>query len=189
MTSLATHCLFRDFPANNVDRAKHFYHALLGWKIEPTKTAMDPAKVATMQYHDVITGEPQEGTLRMGGLDKRQMTENITNHVMVEDIDKVLERVGKVAGRYRRAEDGYTQCRPECDHPGYRRKHHRDPEAVKKQCGYRRKIFFTHFLRSRLPPFPGFLSEKSLFIVLFPSSGLVESHAIQKNRRSARLGP
>ena len=31
-----------EIPANNVDRAKHFYHALLGWKIEPTKTAMDP---------------------------------------------------------------------------------------------------------------------------------------------------
>jgi predicted enzyme related to lactoylglutathione lyase len=88
-----------EIPANNVDRAKHFYHALLGWKIEPTKTAMDPAKVATMQYHDVITGEPQEGTLNMGGLYKRQMTENITNHVMVEDIDKVLEKVGKLGGK------------------------------------------------------------------------------------------
>jgi predicted enzyme related to lactoylglutathione lyase len=88
-----------EIPANNVDRAKHFYHALLGWKIEPTKTAMDPAKVATMQYHDVITGEPQEGTLSMGGLYKRQMTENITNHVMVEDIDKVLEKVAKLGGK------------------------------------------------------------------------------------------
>ena len=88
-----------EIPANNVDRAKHFYHALLGWKIEPTKTAMDPAKVATMQDHDVITGEPQEGTLSMGGLYKRQMTENITNHVMVEDIDKVLEKVGKLGGK------------------------------------------------------------------------------------------
>lgn len=88
-----------EIPANNIDRAKHFYHALLGWKIEPTKTAMDPAKVATMQYHDVITGEPQEGTLNMGGLYKRQMTENITNHVMVEDIDKVLEKVGKLGGK------------------------------------------------------------------------------------------
>jgi predicted enzyme related to lactoylglutathione lyase len=88
-----------EIPANNIDRAKHFYHALFGWKIEPTKTAMDPAKVATMQYHDVITGEPQEGTLNMGGLYKRQMTENITNHVMVEDIDKVLEKVGKLGGK------------------------------------------------------------------------------------------
>ena len=24
-------------PADNVDRAKHFYHKLLGWKIEPAK--------------------------------------------------------------------------------------------------------------------------------------------------------
>ncbi len=88
-----------EIPANNVDRAKHFYHSLLGWKIEPTRTMMDPAKVATMQYHDVITGEPQEGTLNMGGLYKRQMMENITNHVMVEDIDKVLAKVEKLGGK------------------------------------------------------------------------------------------
>ena len=52
-----------------------------------------------MQYHDVITGEPQEGTLNMGGLYKRQMAEVIINHVMVEDIDKVLAKVEKLGGR------------------------------------------------------------------------------------------
>jgi predicted enzyme related to lactoylglutathione lyase len=88
-----------EIPANNVDRAKHFYHTLLGWKIEPTRTAMDPAKVASMQYHDVITGEPQEGTLNMGGLYKRQMSEQIVNHVMVEEIDKVLAKVEKLGGK------------------------------------------------------------------------------------------
>ena len=88
-----------EIPANNVDRAKHFYHALLGWKIEPTKAGMDPAAVAAMQYHDIITGEPQEGTLNMGGLYKRQMAEVIINHVIVEDIDKVLEKVGKLGGK------------------------------------------------------------------------------------------
>jgi predicted enzyme related to lactoylglutathione lyase len=88
-----------EISANNVDRAKHFYHTLLGWKIEPTRTAMDPAKVASMQYHDVITGEPQEGTLNMGGLYKRQMSEQIVNHVMVEDIDKVLAKVEKLGGK------------------------------------------------------------------------------------------
>ena len=31
-----------EIPANNVDRAKHFYHALLGWKIEPTKAGIGP---------------------------------------------------------------------------------------------------------------------------------------------------
>jgi predicted enzyme related to lactoylglutathione lyase len=39
-----------EIPTENVDRARHFYHSLLGWKIEPTKSPMDPSKVASMQY-------------------------------------------------------------------------------------------------------------------------------------------
>jgi len=88
-----------EIPANNVDRAKHFYHALLGWKIAPTKAGLDLAAAATMLYHDVITGEPKEGTLNMGGLYKRQMAEVIINHVMVEDIDKVLAKVENLGGK------------------------------------------------------------------------------------------
>ena len=53
-----------EIPADNVDRAKKFYQSLLGWTIEPTKTPMDPAMVASMQYHDISTGEPEEGTLQ-----------------------------------------------------------------------------------------------------------------------------
>ena len=55
-------------PADNVDRAKHFYHSLLGWKIEPTKNPMDPAKMAAMQYHDIVTGAAKEGEMNTGGL-------------------------------------------------------------------------------------------------------------------------
>jgi len=86
-------------PADNVDRAKKFYHSLLGWKIEPTKTPMEPAVVAAMQYQDVSTGEPKEGTLSMGGLYKRQMSELIVNFVAVEDIDKILAKVEKLGGK------------------------------------------------------------------------------------------
>jgi uncharacterized protein len=88
-----------EIPADNVDRAKHFYHNLLGWKIEPTKMPMDPKKFAAMQYHDVSTGDAKEGTLSMGGMYKRQMTEPIVNYVMVEDIDKVLSKVVKLGGK------------------------------------------------------------------------------------------
>jgi uncharacterized protein len=88
-----------EIPAENVGRAKHFYHSLLGWKIEPTKSPMDPSKVASMQYQDVITGEAKEGTLSMGGMYKRQMTESIINYVVTEDIDKVLANVEKLGGR------------------------------------------------------------------------------------------
>ncbi len=88
-----------DIPADNVDRAKHFYHALLGWKIEPTAVPMDSPKMAAMQYQDVTTGKPLEGTMHMGGLYKRQMNEPIKNYVMVDDIDKVLAKVEKLGGK------------------------------------------------------------------------------------------
>jgi hypothetical protein len=89
-----------EIPAENVDRAKHFYHQLLGWKIEPTKTPMDPALMASMQYQDIKTGEPKEGTMSMGGMYKRQMPEaGIINYVMVGDFDKVLAKVEKLGGK------------------------------------------------------------------------------------------
>jgi len=88
-----------EIPADNVDRAKHFYHSLLGWKIQPTKSPMDPSKVASMQYQDVITGEAKEGTLSMGGMYKRQMTESIINYVVTDDINKVLANVEKLGGK------------------------------------------------------------------------------------------
>jgi len=55
-------------PADNVDRAKHFYHNLPGWKIGPTSNPMDPSKMEAMQYHDISTGAAKEGTLSTGGL-------------------------------------------------------------------------------------------------------------------------
>jgi uncharacterized protein len=86
-------------PADNVDRAKHFYQALLGWKIEPTGNTGDPAMMAQMQYHDIITGTAKEGQLNTGGLYKRHMDENLLTFVEVMDIDGVLANVEKLGGR------------------------------------------------------------------------------------------
>jgi predicted enzyme related to lactoylglutathione lyase len=86
-------------PADNIDRAKHFYQILLGWKIKPTKNPMDPSKIAEMQYHDIITGAAKEGTMNLGGLYKRHMSESILTFVEVGDIDKVLAKVEKLGGR------------------------------------------------------------------------------------------
>jgi predicted enzyme related to lactoylglutathione lyase len=86
-------------PADNIDRAKHFYHNLLGWKIEPTKNPMDPSKMAAMQYHDISTGAAKEGTMNTGGLYKRHMSESILTFVEVEEIDKVLAKVENLGGR------------------------------------------------------------------------------------------
>jgi uncharacterized protein len=86
-------------PADNVERAKHFYRTLLCWKIEPTKNTMDTAKLAEMQYHDISTGAAKNGTLNTGGLYKRHMTESIINFVEIEDIDNVLANVENLGGR------------------------------------------------------------------------------------------
>jgi len=86
-------------PADNVDRAKHFYHNLFGWKIEPTENPMDPIKMAAMQYHDIITGAAKEGTMNTGGLYQRHMKESILTFVEVEDIDRVLSKVEMLGGR------------------------------------------------------------------------------------------
>ena len=89
--------VYFEIPVDNVDRAKHFYESLLGWKIEPNKT-MDPVAVTAVQYQDVITGEAKEGTLNMGGMYKRKMPEPTINYVMVEDFDEVLAKVEKLGG-------------------------------------------------------------------------------------------
>ena len=96
---MANNIGYFEIPADNIDRAKHFYHALLGWKIEPTKTLMDPSSAAALQYQDISTGSAKEGTLNMGGMYKRQMTETIKNFVLVEDIDKVLAKVEMLGGK------------------------------------------------------------------------------------------
>jgi len=86
-------------PADNVDRARHFYHALFGWKIEPVRSAMDPARMAEMQYHDISTGAMGIGTMNTGGLYKRHMTEPILNFVIVDDIDTLQANVERLGGK------------------------------------------------------------------------------------------
>ena len=86
-------------PADNVDRAKHFYRTLLGWKIEPTRNPMEPSKMTAMQYHDIITGAAKEGMMNTGGLYRRHRTESILTFVEVEDMDRVLSKVEMLGGR------------------------------------------------------------------------------------------
>jgi predicted enzyme related to lactoylglutathione lyase len=61
---------------------------------------MDPALAASMQYHDIITGDVKEGTLSMGRMYKRQMPDTpIIDYVMVENLDKVMAIVEKSGGK------------------------------------------------------------------------------------------
>jgi len=82
-------------PADDVGRARKFYQSLLGWKIEPDTTLMDKS----LEWQNIITGEPKEGTMNMGGLYKRQMPGPIMNFVIVEDIEKILAKVEELGGK------------------------------------------------------------------------------------------
>jgi predicted enzyme related to lactoylglutathione lyase len=90
---------FFQIPADNIDRAKHFYRSLLGWKIAPTRTPMDPAMQASVQYQDIITGDTKEGSMNMGLLYRRQQTEPIINFVTVDNLDRILANVEKLGGK------------------------------------------------------------------------------------------
>lgn len=91
-----------EIPADDVPRAKKFYHSLLGWKIGPTASMADPEMkemMASMQYQDIELGVPEEGTVNMGGMYKRQMPNSpIVTYVRVDDIDAVLAKVVTLGG-------------------------------------------------------------------------------------------
>jgi predicted enzyme related to lactoylglutathione lyase len=82
-------------PADDVGRARKFYQSLLGWKIEPDTTLEDKS----LEWQNIETGEPKEGTMNMGGLYKRMGPGPIMNFVEVGEIEKVLARVEKLGGK------------------------------------------------------------------------------------------
>jgi hypothetical protein len=84
-----------DIPADNIERAKHFYSSLLGWTITPS--AVEGA--AASQYHDILTGPAEEGAMNRGGMYQRQAGEPIKTFVKVEDIDAVLAKVENLGGK------------------------------------------------------------------------------------------
>jgi hypothetical protein len=89
-----------EIPADNVDRAKHFYKNLLGWKIAPITTpTIDRKSMEAVEYQEITLGEPTIGTMNMGGMYKRQGDETIKNYVMVDDIDAVIAKVEKLGGK------------------------------------------------------------------------------------------
>jgi predicted enzyme related to lactoylglutathione lyase len=84
-----------EIPADDIRRATKFYATVLGWTIEPTKT---PGM--TMEYYDVTTGEPEEGTLNSGGMYKRMEPDTkIITYAMVDNVDAILKKVEKGGGK------------------------------------------------------------------------------------------
>ena len=86
-----------EIPADNVDRAKHFYQSLFDWKIDPMTM---PGDMNAMGYQSIITGEPVESTLNIGDIHKRQMPAPITCYVHVEEFEKTLAKVEKLGGKF-----------------------------------------------------------------------------------------
>jgi uncharacterized protein len=85
---------FFQIPADDVGRASKFYQSLLGWKIEPDTTLENKS----LQWQNIITGEPEEGTMNKGGIYRRMDPSPIMNFVVIKDFDRVLAKVEKLGG-------------------------------------------------------------------------------------------
>ncbi|PYI89147.1 MAG: glyoxalase [Verrucomicrobia bacterium] len=79
-----------EIPADNVERAKSFYGALFGWKIEKFPGPMD--------YWHIDTGGSDDTA--DGGLMKRQsLQQGITNYIGVPSVDESAAKVQKLGGK------------------------------------------------------------------------------------------
>jgi len=102
-----------ELQADNIERAKEFYHKLFGWKIEQIMTA----KEGGMDYWGVTTGA--DGTLGInGGLYKRPDDNKLNTYdctILVVDIDQAIKDVkangGKVLMEKSEMPDvGFARC-------------------------------------------------------------------------------
>jgi uncharacterized protein len=79
-----------DVPAEDIERAKKFYSALLGWKFE---------SFPKMQYN-LITTTNLDGTLGVGGgMGKRmEPSQRMMNYFGVSSIDAAMKQVKNLGG-------------------------------------------------------------------------------------------
>jgi predicted enzyme related to lactoylglutathione lyase len=81
-----------EIPADDVDRAKNFYSALFGWKIERFPGAAGKA------YWHINTGGGDETP--DGGMMERQHPEHvITNYINVASVDQAAAKAEKLGGK------------------------------------------------------------------------------------------
>ncbi|MGH2395448.1 MAG: VOC family protein [bacterium] len=79
-----------EIPADDVERAKKFYGALFGWKIEKFPGVTD--------YWHIDTGSGDRS--RDGGLMARKHADQpITNYVSVSSVDEAAAKVEKLGGK------------------------------------------------------------------------------------------
>ena len=80
-----------DVPVDDTERAKKFYEALFGWKIEKMP--------GPMEYYGIMTTNEQGEEAVGGGMAKREaQSDSITNYIGVPSIDEYMEKVEKLGG-------------------------------------------------------------------------------------------
>lgn len=98
----AANIVWFEIPADDLARAKKFYSALFGWKINPFPNS------AVADYEHIDTGGPDASP--DGGLMKRMHPEQqVTNYINVQSITKFAAKIEKLGG---------SICRPKTAVPG-----------------------------------------------------------------------
>jgi predicted enzyme related to lactoylglutathione lyase len=83
-----------EIPADNVERARKFYGALFGWKIEKFPAAVE-------NYWHIDTGGGNE-TPDGGLMPRMHPQQPITNYVLVPSVDEAAAKVEKLGGKIMR---------------------------------------------------------------------------------------
>jgi predicted enzyme related to lactoylglutathione lyase len=85
----AANLVWFEIPADKPERAKKFYAALFGWKINPFPGMND--------YWHIDTGGADE-TPDGGMLPRKHASHTITNYISVPSVDKAAAKVQKLGG-------------------------------------------------------------------------------------------
>ena len=83
-----------EIPADNVERARKFYGALFGWKIEKFPAAVE-------NYWHIDTGGGND-TPDGGLMPRMHAQQPITNYVLVPSVDEAAAKVEKLGGKIMR---------------------------------------------------------------------------------------
>ncbi|MBU6409609.1 MAG: VOC family protein, partial [Verrucomicrobia bacterium] len=83
-----------EIPANDLGRAKKFYHSLFGWKIAPLDGMQGPE---ARNYLHVQTGGP-DASPDGGIMPRKQPDQPVVNYVNVPSVARFVARVEKLGG-------------------------------------------------------------------------------------------
>ena len=89
-TQIPASIVWFEIPADNVERARKFYSALFGWKIEKFPGGMD--------YWHIDTGGGDD-TPDGGMMARKHPQQPITNYVAVPSVDEAAAKVQKLGGK------------------------------------------------------------------------------------------